>query len=64
MRPQVSPAILLVMTPLTGLADAVSFLAMGHVFTCEYEGQHCVAWQRPTARTLIMIRSISLPPAV
>ena len=28
-----SPAILLAMTAVTGVVDAVSFLAMGHVFT-------------------------------
>jgi uncharacterized membrane protein YoaK (UPF0700 family) len=41
--PAASPAILGTMTAVTGVVDAVSFLAMGHVSTCEYDGQHCVA---------------------
>ena len=33
-----SPAILLAMTAVTGIVDAVSFLAMGHVFTANMTG--------------------------
>ena len=36
--PAASPAILLVMTAVTGVVDAVSFLAMGHVFTANMTG--------------------------
>ena len=36
--PAASPAILLAMTAVTGVVDAVSFLAMGHVFTANMTG--------------------------
>jgi XapX domain-containing protein len=36
--PAASPAILLAMTAMTGVVDAVSFLAMGHVFTANMTG--------------------------
>jgi len=36
--PAASPAILLAMTVVTGVVDAVSFLAMGHVFTANMTG--------------------------
>src|SRR5207245_2693798 len=36
--PVASPAILLAMTGVTGVVDAVSFLAMGHVFTANMTG--------------------------
>jgi len=36
--PAASPAILLAMTAVTGIVDAVSFLAMGHVFTANMTG--------------------------
>jgi len=36
--PAASPAILLTMTAVTGVVDAVSFLAMGHVFTANMTG--------------------------
>jgi len=36
--PAASPAILLVMTAVTGVVDAVSFLALGHVFTANMTG--------------------------
>jgi hypothetical protein len=34
----VTPAILLVMTLVTGIVDAVSYLAVGHVFTANMTG--------------------------
>jgi uncharacterized membrane protein YoaK (UPF0700 family) len=34
----ITPAILLVMTSVTGIVDAVSFLALGHVFTANMTG--------------------------
>jgi uncharacterized membrane protein YoaK (UPF0700 family) len=36
--PAASPAILLAMTAVTGIVDAVSFLALGHVFTANMTG--------------------------
>jgi len=36
--PAASPAILLAMTAVTGVVDAVSFLALGHVFTANMTG--------------------------
>ena len=33
-----TPAILLVMTVVTGIVDAVSYLALGHVFTANMTG--------------------------
>ena len=33
-----SPAILVTMTAVTGVVDAISFLAMGHVFTANMRG--------------------------
>ena len=36
--PTTTPAILLAMTVVTGMVDAVSFLAMGHVFTANMTG--------------------------
>jgi len=36
--PAASPAILLAMTAVTGVVDAVSFLAMRHVFTANMTG--------------------------
>lgn len=36
--PRVSPAILLTMTGVTGLVDAVSYLGLGHVFTANMTG--------------------------
>ena len=36
--PTLSPAILLAMTAVTGVVDAVSFLALGHVFTANMTG--------------------------
>jgi uncharacterized membrane protein YoaK (UPF0700 family) len=37
-EPAVSPGILLAMTAVTGIVDAVSFLALGHVFTANMTG--------------------------
>src|ERR1700726_4917176 len=34
----ITPAILLVMTSVTGIVDAVSYLALGHVFTANMTG--------------------------
>jgi uncharacterized membrane protein YoaK (UPF0700 family) len=36
--PAITPAILLVMTSVTGIVDAVSYLALGHVFTANMTG--------------------------
>ena len=39
----IPPFVLLGMTAVTGIVDAVSFLALGHVFTAEHDGQRGVS---------------------
>ena len=45
--PAASPAILLAMTAVTGVVDAVSFLAMGHVFTANTTGNIVCCFASP-----------------